>query len=507
MPGEEDPTVPSGSTTPHAVSIAGRGLLVVVAAALVALVFARALDAELDRDESMYLTAGALADDHALYEDLPFLQMPYAAWILSPLLDDATSRSVLRTGRVFTASVATVCLGLLVVLSMRFGAGAGRGLALAVLLALQPAFAFVAAHASNHLLPVSFALAALVVATTCGPRRPPWRAAVVGLLVGLAVGTRLTWAIVAIGALAAAMIDPRSRHRSLLGPAVLGFAVALVPVVVAWVQAPQEFLFQNLGYHALNRAWATGVEPFDTGRGAFLRWLRAETTDPALPAAMAVALVALGLRLRAGIGGWPRALAFGVLCLGVGLATVAPSPWWPQHAAIFLVGLAVATVVFTARIEHRLFDSLLLVAALLAAVGPLRYEAAVVGRLFDPETWRTSRFEHTVAPLSDVDPGGPVTTLSPLHVLEAGLPVDPRSTSGPFLVRVRDLMDPVQERHDAGGSDLLEITPRVTAFLSGVEPRFEGDVEERLERAGFEVRARTEEGAVLWVRPAGVAGR
>ena len=476
----------------------GAGAIVLWSAFVLLTLLGYAMTAELNRDESMYLSAAIASQDLAPYEDFPFLQMPGYVWFAAPFLAGWEDRAILLAGRLLNVAVAAGSILLLVVLARRVGAGTGPGIVLATTLLLQPAFLEVAGQASNHLLPVLCTLAGLVFLARGRGRAWRWCFAA-GMMAGCAVDFRLSWILVSGGTAVGLILWQRPGERAAPLAWGVGFFVALLPALVVALRSPEAFWFQNFGYHLANRAWAAGQDGFATGRGAIWYWLGRWGGSQVGHALLLCVIAGLGFQLRA--RGWrrSRAVAWGAFLLA-GIATsAATSPWWHSHAVPFLFALTVATLALLAAASRpRWVHVLLAISMALALTAHLDRNLRMIGSVRDAASWVPVQFAEEATALGTVAVQAPVVTLSPLHALEAGLAIDPRSIGGPFLVRSRDFQGDGDHLAGRGGSGLLSMELDGRAWITGVETEFEEDLALRLQAAGFLPAARTRSGAILW---------
>ncbi len=205
----------------------------------------------IDGDEGFYLLAAKLVLGHKtpyldfFYTQAPLLPYVYAAWMKLVGVTWVTARIL--------PALMTSLLGLLI-----FGQVSrvtGKAWASLAAVGLFAASTFIIAWypvAKTYSLAGLFLFAAYVIITRLSAATPSWWIACSGLLLGLSVDTRsyiigvtpvfLWWIIQESG-------PPRRLANTLwfLG----GLAVGLVPSVLLLAIAPDRYLFNNLGYHAL----------------------------------------------------------------------------------------------------------------------------------------------------------------------------------------------------------------------------------------------------------------
>ncbi len=80
-----------------------------------------------------------------------------------------------------------------------------------------------------------------------------WRSFLSGLLLGISAGTRLFF-VAAVPAFLIGILfaekEPKRRY-AYLGLNLLGFAVAMIPIAAFFIVSPDNFIFNNLGYHGI----------------------------------------------------------------------------------------------------------------------------------------------------------------------------------------------------------------------------------------------------------------
>ena len=179
----------------------------------------------------------------------------------------------------------------------------------------------------------TFALASLLllaaVALVESRDRPRWLAA--GLLVGLAVDTRLVFA----AAVPAFLLAGRRR----LAPFGAGLAAGLVPSLVLLALAPHRFVFDNLRYHGEKTTHGLVGDPGQKAR-TVANLVGYGRTDHAVGLQFALLLVATAAAVWLLRGRLP--LAAGVAAL-LGVACLLPTPAYVQYFCV-VVPFMVLTV-------------------------------------------------------------------------------------------------------------------------------------------------------------------
>jgi 4-amino-4-deoxy-L-arabinose transferase-like glycosyltransferase len=299
----------------------------------------------IDVDEGSYVAAATLVLDGAVpYRDFLYVQMPlmpyvYGAWI-------AVLGESWYTARLLSVLLATG-VGLLLYrhAQTRFGRwpallGVGLYASSGLVFAWYPT---VKTYALSTLL--LFGAYVLVEGRGAGAR---WRWLGAGLLLGLAVDTRLLFAA-AIPAFAwTAARDGAGSVRRRLAPLGSGLLLGLLPSLALFALDPGRFLFDNLGYHATR---SDGLVA-DVGQKARVvaNLVGVGTPDGGLPqflllllVAATAALVFLSLDRRI-----PLALSIAAL---LGIASLLPTPTYPQYMAATVPFLVITVLELVTRLR------------------------------------------------------------------------------------------------------------------------------------------------------------
>jgi hypothetical protein len=270
-----------------------------------------------DGDEGVYAyTARLVRHGHVPYRDFFYEQMPllpyvYAAWT-------AVAGESWYAVRVLSALLACAAGAVLYVHVLR--RHGSRPLA-SLALGLYAVSALVLGYFS---IVKTFALASLLLLAALAlaedPKRPRWLLA--GLLVGLAVDTRLVFAA-AVPAFAFAARRRLARFGA-------GLAFGLVPSVVLLALAPHQFVFDNLRYHGEKTTHGLVGDPGQKARtlGNLLGYGQ---TDHAL--GLQFALLALGTALALLLVRRRLPLAAGVGAL-LAVACLLPTPTYVQYFCV-----------------------------------------------------------------------------------------------------------------------------------------------------------------------------
>ena len=284
----------------------------------------------LDGDEGVYAYASRLAlHGHVPYRDFFYEQMPllpyvYGAWIGVFGESWYAARSL--------SALAAAATGALLYLHVERRLGPWPGLVATCLYALSGLVFGYFTIVKTFALASLFLFAAFFLVEA---RRPRWLVA--GLLVGLAVDTRLVFAA-AIPAFALLAV-----RRRALPPFGGGLAVGLVPSAVFLAVSPHAFVFDNLRYHGEKTSHGLVGEPVQKLRIA-ANLIGFGSADHALGGQFALLLVASVAALWLLRGRFAAALA-----VSLGIASFLPTPTYVQYFSVVVPYLVLLAVELAAR--------------------------------------------------------------------------------------------------------------------------------------------------------------
>jgi hypothetical protein len=447
----------------------------------------------LNHDEHQFIAGAALMarDGLSPYVDFPSFHMPLLSQAYA--LRFRFSPTLLLTARAVSVVSAWVTLGLLLWLGYRVLPRQNawlrllHGAAGALLLAFTPLFVYTSGRAWNHDLPALLTIIAIINLID-GMARPStgrvnWHAVIAGLMLGLAIITRASFALLIPGFLAGFWIGtPGSSGQRAQNIAwfALGGVLGALPALLLLARDPQAFLFGNLTYVQLNTLYyqsQAGDYPGMTlsGKLAVFAELMVRQLANLLPL-LAFAGTTAWAWLR-GTSDQRRQLAVLILLVLLALAgALAATPVQTQYFYI-LLPLAVLGTLYAVGMwpyaQQRWGVGAVAGAALISLLLTGRAYAPGLAIVAQPDEWIPRKIHargELIAGLVGTD--SPVLTLSPIHILEGGLPIYPAFATGPFAWRVADLVDPATraDRHLVGPSDLeaLLIEPP-RALLTGLD--------------------------------------
>lgn len=488
------------------------GLFVVLAIGCVGRVF--------NHDEEQFVASGALLSREGLLPHLhyAYFHLPNLTFVFGALF--FTNDWLLLTARAFNAG----CAALLLVLIYRLAADAFRAAAedrwtlagvATLALALNPVFRFTVGRAWNHDLAMLAAVAAFAafLRAARGERTTKWIAAS-GLLLGIAVGTRLTYLpLVLPFAVLTVLYAPKdaARLRSLLSfcGALL---IALAPTLLLFWATPAQFLFDNFSANGpVNLLFRQAQMPENVTLAKKLFFpLRMLLRSP-FYLALAVTFFVYGcwLPLRRG---WRATLASpaitGILLIlpFTVLAAVVPTPSYRQYYYIVMPFLVLGAVFGVAHAAPRWNRTLARVVLAILSVGAIEF-------IFDlhqsalwkpPSRWPVWDVHQTGVEIRRHVESGRVLTLAPILPLEGRLAIYEEFCTGSFAWRLAPFVeeaDRVRFRLPDPSNLDAHLREPPAAIVTGVERRvLEEPLVEYARRHQYS-RMRLRNGADLWLRP------
>jgi hypothetical protein len=488
-----------------------------------------------NHNEHMYIAASVLVAQNQLpYKDFAYLQTPYL-----PLLYGNLYRLLgvgayyLLIGKLISFIFLSMTSIILFFLGLRVLHDVALALGVVALFLLNMTIVSPATEVSNYIMPVAFSMMSIYVfhISVIENRLRPFGAALAGILLAIAIGTRLTYATVVIPFAVVILLYPAIGERSagtlkdsvayVLFPFVSGIAVGLLPTLF-FMSDLEALVFNNLGYHNVNSHWRqiTGhsgpISLYAKVAHAHEIYFQADNLILMLGVLLGFGFSISNSQTLKQSMKQVHAGAFlaTLLVLLAVLTALVPTPSWPAYFAmpvsflfLLLIHSCASETVEIANLHRRL----LLILVFLSSIynGPALLKAGL--SLMHRDGW-TGLHVHDVSTgirnvLADygMDTDGKIATLSPLFVIESNLPIYAELSTGPFLYRVGDLLTPEQRNHFVGTSaksigDLFAKDPP-----AGIIVGFEGTLEKALlEYAISNNYSRTDVagfGGELYVRP------
>ena len=447
-----------------------------LAALCVAMVF-HSLTQYADPDEELYVTAAYLAQHMRLYADFLYSQPPIYPLILSKLLMLFSSVSPFLVARLLSAALAIGSVVVFFGLAARLSKSVQFAFILASLFASAPLMLLAYGSARNDIMPIFFGLCGVWFALRGLDAERKQTGSYLalffaGFCMALAVGAKVTAAFIPLSAIV--YIFLRAKLRLL--PLILGGAVGALPIVYYAAIAFDKFLYSNVTMHlTIFRDYY-----IDNGEAEILTWpyrvrimVRTWAGEPALVvAALFIAFVAFTAWRRGPLLHMIEKylLADRIFIILLMVAAI-PFVFLPsltdkqylQPAVPYVLLSCAALYPLAQRIVERrqmLFFANLAVAVLALQAGRFVVEAVRLNR----SLWTVTQVHDLSVLIARHVKEGPVATLYPALVLDAGSRIYPQFATGVFFFRSGDHLAPERVL------ELNGISPRTLPLVLSVKP-------------------------------------
>jgi hypothetical protein len=369
----------------------------------------------------------------------------------------------------------------------------------------------------NHATSTLCALAALLLHLRGLSRLSPTSLALSGLLLGCAIGIRVSFAPVAVLFWLSFWLSrsPVRRGQRLGGLLLcsLGMTVGVLPAIVPLLTVPSQFIFGILGYQritALVHLRQVQITLLDR-IVYFLHKFVDQAADAALLILFLYCATFAAWRARAWSGPHRDAvlLTLGVLIVLIP-SVLAPTPPQLQYAYALLPFVVLVIVYVFASVPvqpaarwARLTGAALIIVA--ATDLPVTYQKLT--SLLTPNHWTPMR-EHDVGERirSATAPGALVLTTTPIEPIEGGLTVYPEFATGAFAWRMAAFLPPKdRERYRmisaAELGELLARRPPDAVFFNRRKEFVQPFIDYAQTRGYRRVDDPISGGYAIWVRP------
>jgi hypothetical protein len=400
---------------------------------------AAAIATPFDHDESQYIAGASFSTYLLIFRDFLQLQPPLHSWAFAPLAALFPNHMVLAM-RLATAVIA-LCTLLTLWRALRVAGISRDSAAIATLLiGATAAFQFTGSVVRNDMLPTLLSsmglFAALMALRHCAPRY--WLTA--GSLFGLAIATKLNFAPLGLmTGLFVISAGGRCGFRAACWLAA-GALIGMTPLLLAWMLAPDAFLYGILTYGATAPfAWYTANGAGDelTLVGKISDLLKYLALGPALAALTVLGINWITTRQRARSAG--RRLAIWMIG-GALVGAALPTPTQIQYLMPLLPPLALALgyLLDDAR-RWSLARRQTLLGVLCVMTVPGLVETAIgIGAMVrngSPVLEADAAARWAGATVRRLSGDDDIATLSPHLISSSGLELDPRFATGPFAYR------------------------------------------------------------------------
>jgi hypothetical protein len=420
------------------------------------LVFSLSMQKGLAHDEDQFIASGAILANKLIlpYKDYPYFHMPNLVFVYGMLFK--YSDYMVFSARLLSVVCAFLSLGLIFYIAWnvfdrhRYMVRlmiAGGGV---ILFLTNPLFTVTTGWAWNHDLPVLLALLAFVFHCrgVMEGNTKTWTF-LSGILLGLAMGTRLSFAPLVLPFLGIMFLYPNLRMwKTSTGLALAfctGLVLSLLPSLVLFSLFPEQFVFGNIGYAQLNTIYRqeAGFERAMTLFGKTKYVIKDVIGYPGnllLTVAFMVFVPGAGRISLRGNRRHDLEMVFILLLIPFLLiGAFVPTPSWYQYfyapVPFVVLGILYAIGSFEDDV-HKLKWSLNVfgVLVILSSIYGLP-EYHHIRKVLSPEAWFPSKAHAVGMEIKAAVGEGSVLTLAPLLPVEGKVDIYEEFTTGPFAWR------------------------------------------------------------------------
>jgi hypothetical protein len=275
-----------------------------------------------------------------------------------------------------------------------------------------------------------------------------------GALLGLAIGTRLTYAplMAPFGLALIFLTTPRGIRLAPICWFSLGLLLGLAGVLVFFARYPEQAWFANFEFAHVNVVYRmSSGEPRTMTLLKKLRYLVKLIIRPnfgLFTAALVPVLAAVAGRFREKRALRPELLFILLVLPFLLIGSFAPSPLFPQYFYPFAPFLILTCLYALASLPPQAVSlkaaSVTVAACVVLTVGLGLKEYRAIKRPFSAGEWTPNKLhQRGVDDFANVPPG-PILTLAPLFPLEAGRAIYPGFATGPFAWRIAPYLPPAK---------------------------------------------------------------
>lgn len=454
------------------------------------ILFLANVNKDFGHDEHLYVAGGALVSKSFMpYKDFPYLHMPYLTFVYGAVFRQ--THYLLLAARALSTIGGLLTLAILFTIAFKVETfNQANRLVVAVgstiLVLTNPLFIYTTGRAWNHDLSILFALGAFFTyyrsVTKGNGKTGPF---LTGILLGLAIGTRLSFAVVVPAFFLSALHPAVQMRRKVMLWLAAGLGLSLAPLGLLLAFYPQQFVFDNFGFFLVSAEWLRSHGPdwssAMTLAGKYRTFRDRVLSDPGnlvLGITYIICGVLLSHRslmsnLRANFGLSLSMLILPFLFVGSMMIT-AGCCYQYFYALVPFLTLGIIFGIAGLGDEGRAsfgFRVLVLSVLVSTAYAHPQYRDLLFGN--STKEWIPVKMHNMSHEIRNHVAYGRVLTLAPIIPLEAGLEIYPEFAPGPFAWRSAHLL-PKERREKLGIvapgdlNDLLETRPP-QAILTGFE--------------------------------------
>lgn len=414
-------------------------------------------------DENMYICAGVLIQNHTLYKDFAFLQMPYLPFcyaIIYKLI--GTTYYLLIAELVNFAFMAMSCL-LIFLISHHFSKNIFVSSGNLLLFLFNDIIISTMSYSANTILPIAFSLLGFYLYIIFMSPNSINRLGIFfsGIAIAISIGTKLYYVATLPPFFIISLIQPKSlsfKKRIINGfiPLAAGIMIGLLPVFYYLTNDVDIFIFNNFGYHKLNTLYReiTGYTRSMSTITKIYYGMRISKLPSNIALLIGIFFLFFTLssekkNIKSSMMHFIKTenLLLILLILFTTTASFTPTPLWLHYFALpfpyFVILVAFwygHLTIPNKKLTQILICCLILVSLFGSGTALFRH----VYQIFNPDKWTSlivhKRAEQMKYYIGTVKNNQKVATLSPIFALEGGLPVYKELSTGTFIYRLGELL-------------------------------------------------------------------
>ncbi|MBI5962965.1 MAG: glycosyltransferase family 39 protein [Chloroflexi bacterium] len=440
-----------------------------------------------NHDEHQFIASGYLLATKGLlpYRDYAYFHMPNLVFVYA-LIDKLTGFRLLYT-RLFSSLFGTftvITIFLITYYLFRkksFFVRLGVALLAALFLLANPLFAAVSGLAWNHDVSIFLTLLAALFYYKSGEYDKPYALVAISAgLLGLAIGTRLSFVTLIPAFLLTFKVHPKIKNAKdywkMFFCFAFGGAVSMLPSIVLFCLAPKNFIFGNLIYARLNTLYRL-ENGFTDGMNLLSKikylsdYVFSNNANVLILISLFVFVVLPALRKYSQDKSWEFSSAFFALlatfCI---VGSFLPTPTFYQYFYAPIPLIILGTIYTISRFEGQSNPNGIFLQFFIALVFYLSLigmnDIALVRNVFNAErVWFSYKVHWQAEKISLKVVSRGVLTLNPFYAVEANEEIYPEFATGPFAFRVASLLS----ESDRKEYNLIASTD-IGAFLDGNQP-------------------------------------
>lgn len=416
-------------------------------------------------DENMYISAGVLIQQHSLYKDFPFLQMPYLPMLYGIIYKLTGTTYYFLTAELINFLFMAISCLMVFLISLKLTKNILFALGIQLLFLFNDITLYTMSYSANTIMPIAFSLLGgylyIINAQSIAIKRIGILFS--GIAIAIAIGTKLYYAVTLPPFIIISFIYPKllpfkGRITKIMIPFSIGIIIGLLPVFYYFLRNIELFMFNNLDYHHLNTVYReiTG----HTHAMSSIAKINFGITVFKCPANIALIIGALFLfvikvsekqkhNLKDGLLSFLKMenLLFILLVIFTVITAFMPTPLWLHYFALpfpFVIILIASWYSDLTTLNKKFVNILVICLIPVSLLGSGTPLLKYVNQIGNPNKWTSVNIhavgEQLKSSIGPISKNQKVATLYPLYALEGGLPIYKELSTWTFIYRLGKLI-------------------------------------------------------------------